>query len=110
MHAPGLEPGAFGEAPQDQKRAGPSECTPLGVQEELRPVAAVEVRASVGEVAAQRVGSVTTERHDSLLVALAQAPGETLLEVDVGLGEANRLADPKAATVEELDQRAVTER
>ena len=47
----------------------------LRVQEELRPVAAVEVRAAAREVAAERLDGVAADRDDALLVALADARG-----------------------------------
>ena len=51
-----LEPGLLGEAAQDQEGAGPRQRAALGVQEQLRPVAPVEVRAAAREVAAERLG------------------------------------------------------
>ena len=48
VDALGLEPGLRGEAPQDQERAGAGQAAALGVEEQLGPVAAVEVRAAAG--------------------------------------------------------------
>src|SRR5438552_1803415 len=50
-----LEPRDSGQAAQDQERARPCEPAALRVEEELGPVALVEVRAAAREVAAQRV-------------------------------------------------------
>ena len=51
MDALGLEAGPLGEAAQDQEGSRARERPALRVQEELRPVAAVEVGAAVREVA-----------------------------------------------------------
>ena len=93
MDAAGLEPRALGEAAEDQEGAGAGQRASLRVQEELRPVAAVEIWASVGQVASQRVSRVTTDRHHPLLAALAGTGDEAALQVDIGLAEADRLAD-----------------
>ena len=53
MDALGLETGRCCEASQDEECAGAREPAALGVQEELGPVALVEVRATAREVAAQ---------------------------------------------------------
>src|SRR5438067_10785525 len=93
MDAPGLEPRALGEAAEDQEGAGAGQRASLRVQEELRPVATVEIWASVRQVAPQRVRRVAADRHDPLLAALAGTSDEAALQVDVGLAEAHRLAD-----------------
>src|SRR6188508_2454471 len=41
VHAPRLEPGPLGQPAQDQERTGTRERPAAGVEEELRPVAAV---------------------------------------------------------------------
>ena len=56
VHALRLEAGLRGQPAQDQERAGARERAALRVQEELGPVAAVEVRAAAREVAPQRLG------------------------------------------------------
>src|SRR4051812_35172701 len=50
MHTFRLEPRSPRELPEDQEGARARECTAPGVQEQLRPVALVEVRPAVGEV------------------------------------------------------------
>ena len=66
-----VEAGGRGEPAQDQERARPRERAALRVQEQLGPVAAVEVRPAAGEVAPQRLGGLAAERDDALLAALA---------------------------------------
>src|SRR5205085_2437790 len=109
VDALGLEPGPRGEAPQDQERARARERAALRVQEELGPVAPVEERPAAREVAAQRLGRLAPDRHDPLLVALAEAADEPVLEVDTAALERDRLGDAKTRAVEELDERAVAE-
>ena len=88
-----LETGAFGEAAQDHERSGAGEPSALGVQEELLPVAAVEVRAAASEIPANRLCGGTAERDDALLSAFAEAADEALIQVDAGLLEADCFAD-----------------
>ena len=104
-----LQARAGGETAQDQERAGPGERSSLGVEEELGAVAAVEVRAAAGEIAAQRLGGPAADRDDPLLVALAQAADEPVVERDRALVERDGLGDAEAGAVEELDQGAVAE-
>src|SRR5215210_1388697 len=108
MDALGLEPRAAGEAAEDQEGAGARERSALRVQEQIGPVALVEVGPSVRQVAAQRLDRVPPDGYDALLAALAGAAHEPLLEVDAGPVEADRLAHPQAGAVEELDERAVS--
>ena len=105
-----LEAGLLGQAAQDQERARAGQRAALGVQEELRAVAAVQERAAAAQVAAQRVGRAPAERDDALLAALADRADEALVEVDAAPLEADRLADAQARAVEELDERAVAQR
>src|SRR4051812_44991368 len=96
VDATGLEAGFLRELAQDQERSGAGQRPALGVQEELRPVAPVEERAPSGQVAAKRLRRRTPDGDDPLLVALADAANEPLVEVDAGPFEADRLADPEA--------------
>ena len=82
MDALRIEARLRGQPAQDEERAGAGQRAALGVQEELRPVPAVEVRPAAGEVAAQRLDRLAPERDDPLLVALADAADEPVLEVD----------------------------
>src|SRR5437588_4464250 len=104
-----LEPRASREPPQDEERARARERAALRVQEELGPVAPVEERTTAGEVAAQRLGRLAADRDDPLLVALAEAADEPVLEVDAAPLERHRLRDAQARAVEELGERAVAE-
>src|SRR5438034_4983353 len=109
MDALGVEPCPCGPPAKDQERACAGERAALGVQEELRPAAAVEVRPAAGEVAAQGLGGRTPDRHDPLLAALAETADEALVERDAALLEADGLRDSQARAVEELDQSSVAE-
>ena len=71
MDAPRLEPGLLRELAQDEERARARERAALRVQEELRPVPAVEKGPAPGEIAAEGVDGAPSERHDALLAALA---------------------------------------
>jgi len=110
VDALGVEPGGAGEAAEDEERAGARQRAALRVEEELRTVARVEVRAAAREVAAQRVHGLAADGDDALLRALADAADDPLLEVDGGAVEPDGLADAEARAVEELDERAVAER
>ena len=72
-------------------------------------MAAVEVRASAGEVAAQRLRGLASDRHDPFLVALADAAHEAIVQRDAALLEPDGLGDAQAGAVEKLDERTVAE-
>src|SRR5205823_11247477 len=80
-----------------------------GIEEQLRAEAAVEVGATAGQVAAERLGGRATDRDDALLVSLADRPDEPLVEVDGCPFEPDRLAHAQAAAVQQLDERCVPE-
>ena len=82
----------------------------LRVQEELGPVALVEVGAAAGVVAAERVDGLAADRDDALLRALADRADEPPLEVDRRAVETDGLAHAEAGAVEQLDERAVAQR
>jgi hypothetical protein len=109
VHACGLQPGAVGELAEDEERAGSGECAAAGVEEELGAVAAIEVRAAEREVAADGLGGRTSERNESLLIALPEHADDPFVEGDAGLLEADCLGDAKAGTVEKLDEGTVAE-
>ena len=110
VHAAGLEPGLRGQLLQNQEGPRPGEAATLRIQEQLRSMPFVQVGASVGEVAAERLGSLAADRHDAFLSALAEHPHEPVVEVDARLVEAHRLRDAQAGAVEQLDQRLVAQR
>src|SRR6476469_3630409 len=105
-----LETGLPGKAPENQERAHPRQRAALGIEEELRPVAAVEVRAAARQIAAQRLDGGASDRDDPLLVALAEHADDARIEVDPCALEPDRLADAQAGAVEQLDEGGVPER
>src|SRR5438132_2312835 len=109
MDAPRLEAGLRRQPAQDQEGAGPGQRPALGVEEELGPVAAIEVGAAPGEVAPERLGALTADRYDPLLRALAEAADEAAVEIDAALVERHGLRHPQARAVQEFDERAVAE-
>ena len=88
-----FQTGAFGEAAQDHERSRAGQPSALGVQEELLPVAAVEVRATASEIPAYRLCGGTAERNDALFAPFAETTDEALIQVDAGLLETDRFAD-----------------
>src|SRR5581483_1360520 len=106
----GLEPGLSCQAAEDEEDAGAGERAAVGVEEELGPVAPVEVRAAAGEVAAEGFDGLAPDRDDALLVPLAEAAHEPVLEVDRLAVEPDSLAHAQAGAIEELGESAVAER
>src|SRR5215475_15816149 len=76
VDALGLEPGLAGQATQDEEDAGAGERAAVRIEEELRPVVPVEVRATAREVTAKSIGGLPSDRDDPLLVSLAEAANE----------------------------------
>ena len=109
MHPARLEAGAVCELAEDQEGAGTGESATAGVQEELRPVAAIEVRPAEGEVAAHGLGGRATQRNEALLAALAEHAHDAVLERDTVLLEADGLGDPEPGAVEELHEGSVAQ-
>jgi hypothetical protein len=105
-----VEAGLLGEAPQDQEGACAGERAAAGIEEHLGPVAPVEERPALRQVPAERLDRGPPDRHDALLVALADDAHEPAVEVDAGAVEAHRLRDAEAGAVEELDECLVAER
>src|SRR5829696_4579716 len=106
----GLEPGLCRETPEDEERAGPRERAALCVQEQLRSMAAVEVRPAARGVAPERLRCLAPDRNDALFAALAHDAHETVVEVDRAALEADRLRYAEAGAVQELDEGAVAQR
>ena len=96
-----------GKAAQDEEDTGAGERPAVRVQEQLLPVAAVEVRPTAREVAAEGFRCLPPDRHDPFLAALAEAADEPVLEIDGLPVERDRLADAQAGSVEELTEGAV---
>src|SRR5512132_2303881 len=89
-----IQPCLFGEAAKDQERSRAREGSAACVEEEVGAVAAIEMRPAEGEVAPYRLGGGPSERHDSLLVALAEHADDASVEVDRGAREPDRLGHP----------------
>ena len=107
MNAFRLEAGRCGEPAQDQEGARPCQRPAAGVEEELRAVARVEKRTTARQVAAQRFDGGSADRHDALLAPFPERPNDARVEIHVAFREADRFTDAQAASVEQLDERAV---
>jgi hypothetical protein len=103
MDAPRLEAGRLREPAQDQEGPRAGEGATPGVQEELRPVAAVEIRPPPSEVPAERFDRRPPDRHDALLRPLPLHPDEPVVQVDAALLLPDGLGHAQAAAVKELD-------
>ena len=110
VHPDGLEARALRELAQDEERAGARERSAARVQEELSAVAAIEVGTTEREVAANGLGGGSSERHETLLPALAEDTDDAFLERDARFLEPGGLRDAQPGAVEELDERAVAKR
>ena len=110
MHPARLEAGAVCKLAEDQEGTGAGERTPAGIQEELGPIAAIEVWPAEGEVAAHGLGSRAAQRNEALLAALPEHADDAVLEGDAVLLETHGLGDPEAGAVEELHQGPVAQR
>jgi hypothetical protein len=104
-----VEPRLPREPTQDEEGARAREGAALRVQEELAPVAAVEVRPAARKVAAKRLCRLPPERDEALFVALPHAADDPVLDVDTAPLERDGLADAQPGAVEKLDERPVTE-
>ena len=109
MDALGLEPCLVGEAAQDEEDAGAGERPAVRVEEQLLPVAPVEVGPAAREVAAEGVRCLAPDRDDPFLAALAEAADEPVLEIHGLPVERDRLAHAQPGAVEELAEGAVAE-
>jgi len=110
MHASRLEPCSVCELPQDQEGTGARQRAAARVQEELRPVSPVEMRAAKSQVPAHRLSRRPPERYEALLVALPEHADDPFFESDATLLESDRLGHAQAGAVEELHERAIAER
>jgi len=102
-----LEPCLVGELSQDEECAGTRQWAATCVQEQLGPVASVEMGTTEREVTPHRFGGWASERDESLLATLSDHSDDSLLERDAALVQADRLRDTQAGPVEELDERSV---
>jgi hypothetical protein len=110
VHARWVEAGLLGQPPHDEEGAGARERAAARVEEELRPVPRVQVRAPARDVAPKRLRRLAADRDDPLLVAFSYAADEALVEIDGVPYEADGLADPQPGAVEQLQQRGVAQR
>ena len=110
MHPARLEAGAVCKLAEDQEGTGAGERPTAGVEEELGPVAAIEVRPAEREVAAHGLGGRAAQRNEALLAALAEHAYDTVLQRDAVLLEPDGLGDPEAGAVEEFHERPVAQR
>src|SRR6478735_7438028 len=104
-----LEAGLVGQPPQDEEDAGPGERPAVRVEEQLLPVAPVEMGPAAREVATEGVRCLPPDRYDSFLAAFAEGADEPVLEINGLLVEPDRLADAQPGAVEELGERAVAQ-
>src|SRR4051794_10326005 len=109
VYALGLEARLAGEAAQDHECSGAGQRAAVRVQEDLRPVALVEVRPAAGEVAAERLDGLAADRDDPFLRPLAEGADDAAVEIDCSALEADGLRDAQARPVQQLDERAVAE-
>lgn len=107
VHASGLEAGSIRELAEDQERTGAGQRTATGIEEELGPVPAVEVRTAEREVSPHGLRGRPPERDQALLVSLAEDPDHSLVEGDATLLEPDRLGNAEAGSIEQLDERTV---
>src|SRR6185437_6918740 len=77
------------------------------VQEQLLPVAPVEVRTTAREVAAEGVRCLAPDRYDPFLASLAEGANESVFEIHGLTVERDRLAHPQPGAVEELAEGTV---
>jgi hypothetical protein len=109
VHTCRIETRFRGEATEDEEGAGPGQGAALRVEEKLRAVPAIEERPAPGEVSAHGLDAFASERDDPLLVSLAEAPHDAVVQVDPAAVEPDGLADPEPGSVEELDEGPVAE-
>ena len=105
-----LEPCAFGQLAKDQERAGAGERAAARVEEQLGPVAPVEMGPAEGEVAAHGLGGRPPERDEPFLAALSEHAHNALLDRDAVLLQPDRLRHTEAGAVHELHERAIAQR
>jgi hypothetical protein len=110
VDAPRLEPGCGCEAAQDEECARAGERAALSIQEELVPVAPVEVWPPPGVIAAQGVNGFPPDRNDAFLGSLADGSDEPALEIDRCAVEADCFAHSQPGTVEQFDECSVAQR
>ncbi len=86
---------------------GAGQWSAAGVQEELGPVAAVELWSPEREIAPRCFRRRTPERDEAILAALPVHADDSTLEVHGVLLEPHGLRDAQSCSVQELDERPV---
>jgi hypothetical protein len=104
--------GSLGRLDQDRPRALPGQPPAPGVEEQRRssPPGTDQLRSRAGEVGGHRVAGIATHGDDPLLAALAVQQHGAVDLVEVVDVETDRLGDAGAGAVQQLQQRAVTQR
>src|ERR687888_648503 len=92
VHAFGLEAGLRRESAQNQKNACARQPAAFRVEEELWPVAGVQVRTSACEVPSERLRGLSADWDDAFLRAFAHTAHEARVEIDARLVQPDRLA------------------
>ena len=110
MDATRLESGAVGQLAEDEKRAGTRECATARVEEELRAIPPVEMRAAERQIAANGLSGRSTERHEALLAALAEHADDALLDRHAPFLESGCLRHAEPRAVEQLHERPIAKR
>ncbi len=105
-----VEPGPVRELAEDEEGARAGQRATPRVQEELGPVAPVEVGPPEREVAPHGFRRRAPEGDDPLLSALSHDADDPRVDVDAHPLKAHRLGDAEARAVEELHERAIAER
>jgi hypothetical protein len=104
-----LEPGFLRQSPENEESPGARERTTPHVEEEVRAVAAVEMRAAERQISANCLCGGSSEWHEPLFATLSEDANDSSFEVDRALLEPDGFRDTKPGAVEELDERAVAQ-
>lgn len=105
-----LQPSAIGELAQDEEGAGARQRPTARVEEELGPVASVEVGTAEREIATDGLRGGSSERDEPLFRSLADNADDAFLERHAVLLQSDGFGDPEPRAVQELDERPVAQR
>jgi len=105
-----LESCSIGKLPQDEEDPSARKRSAADIQEELRPVAAIQMRPTDGEIPAHGLRRRASEGYEALLVSLPENADDPLLERDATLLEPDRLGHAQPGSVEQFDERPVAQR
>lgn len=107
VDATGLEPSLLSEPTENEECARAGQRSTAGIEKEVGPMAAIEMRPAEREVSAHRFDRRAAEWHDSLLAPFPENAHELSIEIDGGARKADCLGHPQTGAVEKLDERAV---